>query len=227
MRALEGRALCLAFGAVTALDGVGLELGPGERAGLVGPNGAGKSTLLRVLAGLQPAGGQVLLEGRPVERLRPDARVRAGLSWSFQHPPVFPGLSAAGTLALAGCADPRGWLETAGLVDKADLASARLGAGERKRLDVARACFAARVAVLLDEPFAGLDEQESACVKALVGRLPDACAVLIVEHRLPDLATLVDRILVLTEGRLVADATPDRVLRDPAVREAYLGASRG
>lgn len=237
------------FGGLTALDDVSMEIARGRITGLVGPNGAGKSTLFGMMSGLlRPQAGQVLLDGRDITRLSPQARARCGLARTFQQPELYGGLTVREHLVLAyrASAHPSEvWTDVArrhrrdaterervdallcmlALQPVSDQRAGGLPLGVARRLEVARALATGPSVVLLDEPSSGLDNRESARLSALladvVGEL--GVSMVLVEHDIAMVLGLSSEIYVLDFGRLIARGDPAAVRDDPAVRRAYLG----
>lgn len=229
---LEGVGLKRSFRGRVVVAGVDLSVDPGSILGLLGPNGAGKTTVFRMLAGLlEPDGGRVLLGGQDVTRWPLHRRARAGLGYLPQVPTVFRGLSVWENVALVlesqGEAVDRAeaYLSDAGILDLASHRAETLSGGERRRLEIAR-CLATRpIALLLDEPFAGVDPL---AVTDLVGRVRalsrQGLAVLLTDHAVREALGVCDRVVVLDGGVVQAVGTPAEVVRDPRVRARYLGA---
>jgi branched-chain amino acid transport system ATP-binding protein len=226
------------FEGIHALRDVSLEVGRGEVVGLIGPNGAGKSTLVNVLSGFdRPTSGTVELEGRDVTRWSPGRRGREGLSRTFQHSHAFRSLSvrenvevaALGVGAAAGDARRRAseLLEKLGLTAHAESPAATLAQGDERRLGVARAMATTPRFLLLDEPAAGLPEAEiPALTKAVRSvRDDDGVGVLLIDHNMALIMSISDRIIVLDQGRTLAEGTPQEIRANLDVAAAYLGES--
>jgi branched-chain amino acid transport system ATP-binding protein len=225
------------FGGVQALDGVSLGLGKGEALGLIGPNGSGKTTLLNVISGmLRGDSGRVTLDGSDVTNWNTDRIAKAGISRTFQTVRLFGSLSVDDNIRVAVARGGRGNVdaEAAALAERLQLAewrltqTATLPYGVQRRVEIARALGIRPVFLLLDEPAAGLNEDESDELLAIISGLltdPDyGCGVLIIDHDLRLIMRLCDRIHVLNQGETIAEGSPDQVRRHPAVLEAYLGA---
>jgi len=221
---------------VQALREVTLELHRHEVVGLIGPNGAGKSTLVNVLSGFDfPDAGAVELEGRDVTRWRPHRRGRAGLSRTFQHSRSFRGLSVRENIevaALGGGASPRearrratALLESLLLTAYADAPAGSLPHGDERRLGVARALATEPHFLLMDEPAAGLPEAEVPAFADVVRSVRDDydAGVLLIDHNMALIMDVCDRILVLDQGRTLAEGSPGEIRGNLDVAAAYLG----
>jgi branched-chain amino acid transport system ATP-binding protein len=233
---LEATGLAVHFGGVHAVDGVDLSLRKGEILGLIGPNGAGKTTLVNALSGFQKlTAGTVRMDGNDVTGLRPNRLARRGLARTFQSVRLFPGLTVLENVELGGVGvgmrrpAARKWarelLERLELDDKAGLYGTGLPHGLERRLGIVRALATKPAFLMLDEPAAGLNEQES---DELVGSLTlirddFSCALVVIEHDMRLIMRLCERIQVLDYGRTISIGTPAEVRRDPAVLTAYLG----
>ena len=233
---LEVRGVTKRFRGVTALDGVSLAIERGEAVGIIGPNGAGKTTIYNVISGFAPPDeGSVRFRGEEIAGLAPNRIVVKGLARTFQIPRPFRKLTAAAHVEVVRAADggtgsgerptARGVLELVGLEHKADALAGTLSQGQLKRLEVARALAARPSLLLLDEPFAGLGPAELPGLSALLRRLRAAGLTLaIIEHKLRELMALVQRVVVLDYGTVIASGPPEEVVRHPRVLAAYLGA---
>jgi branched-chain amino acid transport system ATP-binding protein len=234
---LEVRQLSRRFGGLKALDGVSLELREGEILGVIGPNGAGKTTLFGLIAGsLAPTSGEVRLDGRRLTGLAAHHVVRAGVVRTHQIVRPFPNLTVAENVAVAaiqgarrGGGPPRERagevLAFTGLAKRAGDAPGTLTLAGRKLLELARALATAPRVLLLDEVIAGLSPAEAATLAALIRRIRDerGISIVLIEHVMPAVMSLSDRVCVLDHGRQIAQGTPQEVVRAPQVIEAYLG----
>jgi branched-chain amino acid transport system ATP-binding protein len=248
---LELDALSCHFGGLVALDQVSFAVQRGEVFGLIGPNGAGKTTLFNLISGLTPvSGGQVRWRGEPIGGLGPERINRLGIARTFQNLRLFDSLTLRENVlvglhrearaplveALSGNAGFRArqaalerrageLLALFGLDARADDPAASLSYGDRRRLEIARALATGPALLLLDEPAAGMNPAEKDELCALIGRLREQfqLTVLIIEHHVPLMMRLCDRLAVLNFGRRIALGSPEHVRHDPAVIEAYLG----
>lgn len=249
MDLLEAEGISKRFGGLQALYRVDFRVKPREIVGLIGPNGAGKTTLLRVLLGIHlPDEGRVRFQGRDITRLPTWERVRLGLAATFQNPRPLKRLPVIANVLVAAYG-PRGgrrgdWvkraearaldaLEFVGIADKAKEPASVLSQGELKRLEIARALATEPELLILDEPFAGLTPVETELLAKSLARLrkggrfgrlhSEGCAMVIIEHKLSELFRIANRVVVLNFGEVLAEGSPEEVLRDPRVVEAYLG----
>lgn len=246
---LEVRQITQRFGAVTAVDAASFQVAPGECVAMIGPNGAGKSTTFACIAGqYRDFDGQVLWRGDKVHHWSPQRRMAAGMVRTFQVARTFESLTVLQNVQLLlaapqglrpwtlldSCAPQRAMdlLVRVGLGNSAQQSAASLAYGARKRLELAMA-LAGWVPgqqgglLLLDEPAAGLSEEERRSMMALVRSLTAADqgghTVLYTEHNMDAVFGVADRVLVLMNGRIVADGTPTEIASDPLVRSHYLG----
>jgi branched-chain amino acid transport system permease protein len=234
---LEARQVSKSFSGVRALDGVDLQVFPGEILGLLGPNGSGKSTFINLVSGHFPASsGQIFFEGRDLTQLKPHDIANAGIARTYQIPRPFAHMTVLQNVALVamfGTASPTQtqatqeawrWLEFTGLATRAyDLPDA-LNLHQRKFLELARALAARPKLVLLDEVLSGLTPSEINDAIALILRIrAQGSTIVFVEHVMHAVMALVDRIAVLDQGKLLAQGEPQAVMSDPLVVKAYLG----
>lgn len=242
---LEVQELRRSFGGITAVDGVSFAVHPGEILGIIGPNGSGKSTLFNCILGqLKPSAGEVRIDGRPVTGLRPCDLNRMGVSRTFQLLQIFPLLSVRENLILAGQEHQGSMLSRlfgrrdAGLGAAADrmiaffrlqhLADAKAGGlsyGQQKLLDAAMAFMAGSRLTLLDEPAGGVNPTMLAGLKDRLAAMnrEEGATFVVIEHNMEFVMSLCSRILVLAEGRIIAQGAPEEVRSNPDVIEAYLG----
>jgi branched-chain amino acid transport system ATP-binding protein len=245
---LETRGLTVRFGGHIAVDAVSCAFTPGTLTAIVGPNGAGKTTYFNLISGQLPAtAGEVLFEGETITRLTAAERTRRGIGRAFQITNLFPNLSVRENVRLAVQARSpeaanlwRCWnmrtdwtaraahfLDQVGLADKGGLEAATLSHGDKRKLEVALMMALEPQVFMFDEPTAGMSVDEVPVVLDLIHRLKAEGdkTILLVEHKMDVVRSLADRIIVLHNGRLVADGEPAAVIASPIVQEAYLGAS--
>ena len=220
------------FGGITAVKDVDLEIERGERVGVIGPNGAGKTTLFRLVAGDEsPTGGRVLLDGKDVTRLPAHARSRLGLGRTFQITNLFPSLTVQENLLLAARhhrgreADERVRDVAAdfGLSGQLSQPVATMSYGEQRRMELALALCADVHLLLLDEPAAGLGPGDRQQMQDLIDGLDPALTILLIEHDMDLALELVDRVICMHQGAVVADEPSDTVHEHPVIRQIYLG----
>ncbi|MFI5010928.1 MAG: ABC transporter ATP-binding protein [Hyphomicrobiales bacterium] len=242
---LEVEGVTKRFGGITAVDGVSFEVKEGEILGLIGPNGSGKSTLFNCILGqIRPSTGTVKLDGKDVTGLGPAALNRKGVGRTFQLLQVFPNLSVRENLILAGQEHVGSMAKRlfgppdAGLAGAADkmiaffrlghLADARAGGisyGQQKLLDAAMAFMAGPRLVLLDEPAGGVNLTMLGDLKERLRALnaQEKATFVIIEHNMEFVMSLCTRVIVLAEGKVLAEGQPHSVRSDPRVIDAYLG----
>ena len=245
--ALSTRGLDKSFGSLVVASDIELDLPPGERYALIGPNGAGKTTLINLITGmLKPDKGQIFLGADEITMLRPEERVKCGLVRTFQINTLFPHLSALEAVTLAVC-ERRGyagsWWEKlpayGDAIEKAYaiLLSLRLAAschrptrelayGQQRLLEIALALATKPKVLLLDEPAAGVPQQESAELFSVIAGLSQEIAVLFIEHDMNVVFRFAHRIIVMAAGRILLQGTPKEIAADARVREVYLGRAR-
>jgi branched-chain amino acid transport system ATP-binding protein len=246
---LEIKSLSKNFGGLRAVNDVGFSMERDQILGLIGPNGAGKTTLLRLITGiLKPDTGSVRFMGKEIVGRKTWNIVNMGIACTFQNMRPFRRLPIIANV-MVSCLSPRAmkrgeWvkrleakamdaLEFAGISDMAREKASTLSQGDLKRLEVARAVATEPELLLLDEPFGGLSPAETDLMAKSIKRLhkggrfgrlhSEGPAMIIVEHKLQWLMKIVDRIIVLNFGTIIADGPPNKIVNDPHVIEAYLG----
>ncbi len=247
---LETRDLTIRFGGHVAVNRVSCTFRPGELTAIVGPNGAGKTTYFNLISGQLPASeGQVLLNGADITKFSAPLRTRAGLGRAFQLTNLFPNLSVEENVRLAVQAAAgvhydmlRPWMKRTDLVARADailgtvalggkrsVAATVLSHGDQRKLEVALMMALEPKVFMFDEPTAGMSVDEVPVVLDLIAKLKQdpSKIILLVEHKMDVVRSLADRIIVLHNGRLVADGNPAEVIASRIVQEAYLGIAPG
>jgi branched-chain amino acid transport system ATP-binding protein len=243
---LETKELTIRFGGHVAVDAVSCAFRPGELTAIVGPNGAGKTTYFNLISGqLRATSGAVLLNGADITKLGAAERATRGIGRAFQLTNLFPALSVGENVRLAVQAAEgvhydmiRPWRVRRDLIDRAEAileetaltarraaAAAALSHGDQRKLEVALMIALKPKIFMFDEPTAGMSVDEVPIVLDLIARLKQdpAKTILLVEHKMDVVRSLADRIIVLHNGRLMADGEPAAIIASPIVQEAYLG----
>jgi branched-chain amino acid transport system ATP-binding protein len=244
----EVRGLTKKFGGLVAVNNVSFNIEQGEMVALIGPNGSGKSTTLRLIMGvLKPDSGKIIFKGQDITHLKAWDIVKSGLAGTFQVVKPFRNLPCIMNVMVAGLStkhkkgewtkklevQARDALEFVGIADLALERAAVLSHGDLKRLEIARAIATEPELLLLDEPFGGLNPAETDLLAHSIRRLrkggrfgrlhSEEMSMLIVEHKLMDLMRIVDRVVVINFGEIIAEGTPEQISRNNRVIEAYLG----
>jgi ABC-type branched-subunit amino acid transport system ATPase component len=218
------------FGGLLALDHVNLQLREGGIHGVIGPNGAGKSTLFNLISGIiSPTSGLVRFRGSDLRRVSTNRIAKMGIARSFQTPRIFPKLTVWENVALASpdSGRCREALRQTWLADRKDLEAASLSHGERKRLDMAQALAREPQLLLLDEPTAGMNANETRDMADLVRALGAERTVIVIEHDIEFVRQLAQRVTVLDRGRVLFEGTVSEVIANAQVRDRYLGETVG
>ena len=234
------------FGSLVAVNDVSMSVERGELRAVIGPNGAGKTTFFNMISGfLAPTSGRILFEGEDVTRLLPARRVWRGIARTFQITEVFPELTVRENLRIAVEAAAgyrlRPWISRAaeavvsarvtdlsdrgGLADREDRLVGELSHGDQRATEIMMALSLNPRLLLLDEPTAGMGDQETDNITQLIRQLhkDDKLSIVLIEHDMRVVFGLADRIMVLAEGRLLAEGTPQQIAASEAVQAAYLG----
>ncbi len=227
------------FGGLTAVNDVSFDIERGSLVGLIGPNGAGKTTLFNLISGFEKLNrGSIWFEGVNITRFSPYKRVKYGITRTFQIVRPLKFLTCLDNV-IVGCMSPRGKaisedlginqmastiLTSVGLIDRARIPPIILPFGDLKKLEIARAIASNPELLLLDEPFSGLSYEEQMVIVDLIKKLhSEGYTIMIAGHVLRELMALVPRVLVMHQGKLIADGPPQEVVEEKIVHEAYLG----
>lgn len=236
--------LCRSFGGLAANDRVSIELRRGQVHALLGPNGAGKSTLINLLSGdIAVSSGQVLFQGEDITALKPHERSRIGIGRSYQKTNVFPGFTVRENCRLAAqsrkpraarifseAAAYRPYLAAVeeallrtGLSDQSDRRASELSHGQQRQLELAVVLCTRPQVLLLDEPLAGMGQEESLRMIELLRGLVATHAILLVEHDMDAVFSIADVLTVMVNGVVLMTGTPEQIRSSPEVQRAYLG----
>lgn len=241
MPLLTTKGLSRHFGGLRAVDGVDFALMPGEIRAIIGPNGAGKTTFVSLLSGrIRPSAGTIVFDGADITGMPAYQRVRLGVAYTFQITSVFANLTAFDNVALpvqrtltdgrskgqvrAGVMEA---LERTGLADRAGTLAGQLSYGHQRLLEVAMGLALKPRLLILDEPTQGLADSEIDNFIALVREIAKNATVLLIEHNMPVVMQLADRITVFNSGKILAEGTPEQIRANGQVQDAYLGATHG
>ncbi|CDX27071.1 leucine/isoleucine/valine transporter subunit; ATP-binding component of ABC superfamily [Mesorhizobium sp. ORS 3324] len=241
MPLLTTKGLSRHFGGLRAVDGVDFALMPGEIRAIIGPNGAGKTTFVSLLSGrIRPSSGAILFDGADITDMPAYRRVRLGVAYTFQITSVFANLTAFDNVALPvqrTLTDGRSKgqvrsgvmaaLERTGLADRAGTLAAHLSYGHQRLLEVAMGLALKPRLLILDEPTQGLADSEIDNFVVLVREIAKNATVLLIEHNMPVVMQLADRITVFNSGKILAEGTPEQIRANTEVQDAYLGATHG
>jgi branched-chain amino acid transport system ATP-binding protein len=241
---LKATGLTKRFGGLKAVSDISLDVHRDEVHAVIGPNGAGKSTLINLLSGdILPTSGAVLLGSRDISDFPPNRRAMAGVGRSYQKTTIFQSSTVFENVRLAAQAHSGHALRMAGHVRHDTAVNARteqalaetgltrragtiakfMSHGEQRQLEIAMVLATEPKVILLDEPLAGMGQSEALSMIALIRKLKDGRAVLLVEHDMDAVFALADRLTVMADGQMIASGNPEHVRNHPAVRAAYLG----
>jgi lipopolysaccharide export system ATP-binding protein len=234
-RSLSTKGLVKRYGDKTVVNGVDVEVNPGEVVGLLGPNGAGKTTTFgMIVGGVRPNAGQVFFGSTDVTQLPMYRRARFGVVYLPQEASVFRKLTVAqNILAILETVEPDGTLRRErladllgelGLTDRADQRADSLSGGERRRVEITRALVLDPKFMLLDEPFTGIDPVSVIDIQKIIEQLKErGIGIVITEHNVRETLAICDRAYIIKGGQIIRHGTPQEIAADPQVREIYLG----
>jgi branched-chain amino acid transport system ATP-binding protein len=248
---LQASGLCMRFGGLLAVNGVGLTVNEKQVVSMIGPNGAGKTTVFNCLTGFyRPTSGTILLDGEPIQGLAGHEIARKGVVRTFQNVRLFKEMTAVENLLVAqhrhlntnflsglfktpayrksereAMEYAEHWLEAVDLKEFANRPAGTLAYGQQRRLEIARCMMTRPRILMLDEPAAGLNPTETEDLKALIGVLRNEhnATVLLIEHDMKLVMSISDHIVVINQGTPLADGTPEQIRDNPEVIKAYLG----
>jgi len=240
MALLEGKGVSKSFGALNAVDQVDFQIGQNEILGLIGPNGAGKTTLVNLITGVYPlTTGQIVFNGQRIDGLKPARISRLGMTRTFQIVKPFPGMSVRENVVIGALYGKNGaarstrsafqeadrWIEYVNLQDYRKASVDQINISFRKRMDLAKALAMEPDLLMLDEVMAGLNSTDIEEMMALVTRVNQELktTLLVIEHVMKAVMSISHRVMVLHHGRKIADASPQEIVKDDRVIEAYLG----
>ena len=248
---IETKQATIRFDGLVAVDSVDFAMKDGEAVGIIGPNGAGKTTFFNLLTGFfPPTEGKIYYAGKDITTVPEYDRVMLGIVRTFQLVSVFDSLPVLDNLVLSTIRFGHDYkaknkfffgdahrsdimstcmeeLEVMGITDKAKLMTSELSYGDKRKLEIAVALSLKPKILLLDEPFAGLSDQEIGEVSHIISRVKEKLSLVIIEHKISRIVDLIQRLCVMHEGKLIAEGVPQEVLSNPNVREVYWGKEEG